>query len=110
MWYNDACGTLLIGKRWSLLVVRELMFGPLRFAALRANLPGISAKVLTERLERLEAANVLAKRVVPPSDWGYVPEPLIQELGGWSAGPREAPSTVPPCRYRTPASCSHCAP
>lgn len=97
-WYNDACGTAfgmeIMGERWSLLVVRELMFGPLRFSALRANLPGISAKVLTERLEKLEAANVLAKRVLPqPSgarvyeltEWGYAAEPLIQELGRWAA-------------------------
>lgn len=97
-WYNDACGTAfgmeLVGERWSLLVVRELMFGPLRFSALRANLPGVSAKVLTERLEKLEATNVLAKRVLPPpsgaqvyelTEWGYAAEPLIQELGRWAA-------------------------
>lgn len=97
-WYDDACGTAfgleLIGERWSLLVVRELMFGPLRFSTLRSNLPGISAKVLTERLETLEAANVLAKRAFPPpssaqvyelTDWGYATEPLIQELGRWAA-------------------------
>ena len=68
-WYNDACGTAfgmeLIGERWALLIVRELMFGPLRFSALRANLSGISAKVLTERLEKLEGAGVLARREGP---------------------------------------------
>jgi len=107
-WYNDACGTAfgmeLIGERWSLLVVRELMFGPLRFSALRANLPGISAKVLTERLEKLEAANVLAKRVLPPpssaqvyelSKWGYAAEPLIQELGRWAARSAQHDPTLP---------------
>ncbi|MEW9855978.1 winged helix-turn-helix transcriptional regulator [Novosphingobium sp. M1R2S20] len=70
------------------------MLGPLRFTALRSNLPGISAKVLTERLEKLEVANVLAKRVLPPpsgaqvyelTEWGYAAEPLIQELGRWAA-------------------------
>ena len=107
-WYNDACGTAfgmeLVGERWSLLVVRELMFGPLRFSALRANLPGISAKVLTERLEKLEAANVLAKRILPqPSgaqvyeltEWGYATEPLIQELGRWAAKSTQHDPTLP---------------
>lgn len=107
-WYNDACGTAfgmeLVGERWSLLVVRELMFGPLRFSALRANLPGISAKVLTERLEKLEAANVLAKRVLPPpsgaqvyelTEWGYAAEPLIQELGRWAAKSAQHDPTLP---------------
>src|SRR3546814_8936755 len=59
-WYDDACGTALalelLGERWSLLIVRELMFGGRRFTDLRAGLPGISAKVLTERLEGLEQA------------------------------------------------------
>ena len=58
-WYGDACGAAfaleLIGERWALLIVRELMLGPRRFSDLRASLPGISAKVLTERLEGLEA-------------------------------------------------------
>jgi DNA-binding HxlR family transcriptional regulator len=52
--YDDACGTAfaleLIGERWSLLIVRELMFGGRRFSDLRAGLRGIIAKVLTERL------------------------------------------------------------
>ena len=59
--YNDACGTAhgleLIGERWALLVVRELMLGPKRFGDLRASLPGLSANVLTQRLEGLEADN-----------------------------------------------------
>ena len=50
-WYDDACGTAmaleLVGERWSLLVVRELMFGPRRFGELKADLGGISANVLT---------------------------------------------------------------
>ncbi|WP_205689484.1 winged helix-turn-helix transcriptional regulator [Aurantiacibacter odishensis] len=94
----------LIGERWSLLVVRELMFGPLRFSALRANLPGISAKVLTERLEKLEAAKVLARRLLPPpsgaqvyelTEWGYAAEPLIQELGRWAAKSTQHDPTLP---------------
>ncbi len=57
--YDDACGTAhaldLVGERWALLVMRELMLGPKRFSDLRADLPGISANVLTQRLEGLEA-------------------------------------------------------
>ena len=97
-WYGDACGTAfaleLVGERWSLLIVRELMLGGLRFSDLRASLPGISAKVLTERLTSLEAAGLLAKRKLPPpgavqvyelTEWGYLAEPAIRELGRWAA-------------------------
>ena len=55
----------LIGERWSLLIVRELMLGPRRFSDLRASLPGISAKVLTERLVSLEESGVLSRRQLP---------------------------------------------
>lgn len=97
-WYADACGTAfameLIGERWALLVVRELMLGPLRFTDLRAGLPGISAKVLSERLAGLEAAGVVVRSTLPPpagtpvyelTAWGYLAEPAIQELGRWAA-------------------------
>ncbi|PRD39923.1 UNVERIFIED_CONTAM: putative HTH-type transcriptional regulator [Trichonephila clavipes] len=55
----------LIGDRWALLVVREMMLGPRRFGALREGLPGISANVLTQRLEGLEAAGVVAREQMP---------------------------------------------
>lgn len=97
-WYEDACGTAfgmeLIGERWSILVVRELMLGGRRFSDLRASLPGISAKVLTERLASLEVTGVLTRRRLPPpapaqvyelTEWGYLAEPVIQELGRWAA-------------------------
>ncbi len=97
-WYDDACGSAhgleLVGERWSLLVVRELIFGPRRFGALRKALPGISANVLTQRLEGLEAAGVLARRQLPPpasvavyelTAWGYEAEPVLMELGRWAA-------------------------
>jgi len=97
-WYNDACGTAfgleVIGERWALLVVRELMLGARRFSDLRAALPGISAKVLTERLTALEGSGVVARRMLPPpgkaqvyelTPWGLAAEPLIQELGRWAA-------------------------
>jgi DNA-binding HxlR family transcriptional regulator len=97
-WYADACGTAfameLVGERWSLLVVRELMLGPRRFSELRKALHGISAKVLTERLEGLERAGALIRRTLPSpasvqvyelTEWGYLAEPAIQELGRWAA-------------------------
>lgn len=97
-WYSDACGTAfameLIGERWSLLIIRELMLGGRRFSDLRASLPAISAKVLTERLARLEEEGVLMRRRLPPpaatqvyelTEWGYLAEPAIQELGRWAA-------------------------
>ncbi len=97
-WYNDACGTAfgleVIGERWALLVVRELMLGARRFSDLRAALPGISAKVLTERLAALEGSGVIVRRMLPPpgkaqvyelTPWGLAAEPLIQELGRWAA-------------------------
>lgn len=84
----------LVGERWSLMIVRELMFGPRRFSDLRASLPGISAKVLTERLASLEEAGALRReKLAPPAavqvyaltEWGQAAEPAIQELGRWAA-------------------------
>jgi DNA-binding HxlR family transcriptional regulator len=107
-WYRDACGTAfameLIGERWSLLIVRELMLGGRRFSDLRASLPGISAKVLTERLASLETAGVLTRRKLPPpaatqvyelTEWGYLAEPAIQELGRWAARSHEHNPQLP---------------
>ncbi|MCL9999487.1 MAG: helix-turn-helix transcriptional regulator [Erythrobacter sp.] len=107
-WYNDACGTAfgleVIGERWALLVVRELMLGARRFSDLRAALPGISAKVLTERLAALEASGVVARRMLPPpgkaqvyelTAWGLAAEPLIQELGRWAAHSRAHDPRLP---------------
>ncbi|WP_250893625.1 winged helix-turn-helix transcriptional regulator [Croceibacterium selenioxidans] len=107
-WYQDACGTAfameLVGERWSMLIVRELMLGGRRFSDLRASLPGISAKVLTERLTGLEEAGVLTRRKLPPpaatqvyelTEWGYLAEPAIQELGRWAARSREHNPQLP---------------
>lgn len=104
--YQDACGTAhaldLIGERWALLVMRELMLGPRRFGDLRASLPGLSANVLTQRLEGLEAAGVLRRRRLPPpasvqvyelTAWGLEAEPIIREMGRWAArSPAHDPS------------------
>lgn len=97
-WYDDACGTALamqlIGERWSLLIVRELMYGPRRFSELRAGLPGISANTLTLRLGTLERAAILRRHMLPSpasvqvyelTPWGYESEPAIMALGRWAA-------------------------
>jgi DNA-binding HxlR family transcriptional regulator len=106
--YDDACGTAhaldLIGERWALLVMRELMLGPKRFGDLRSDLPGISANVLTQRLEGLEAAGLLVRRRLPPpastqvyelTPWGYEAEPIVQSLGKWAARSPAHDPTLP---------------
>jgi DNA-binding HxlR family transcriptional regulator len=106
--YDDACAAAhaldLVGERWALLVMRELMIGPKRFGDLRASLPGISANVLTQRLEGLEAAGVLLRRKLPPpansqvyelTAWGYESEPIFQALGRWAARSPTHDPTLP---------------
>jgi DNA-binding HxlR family transcriptional regulator len=104
--YDDACASAhaleLIGDRWALLVMRELMMGPRRFRDLRASLPGISANVLTQRLEGLEAADVVRRHKLPPpasvqvyalTEWGLEAEPIILALGKWAVrSPRHDPT------------------
>ncbi len=106
--YDDACGTAhaldLIGERWALLVLRELMLGPKRFSDIRADLPGISANTLTQRLEGLEKVGLLVRRRLPPpasaqvyelTDWGYEAEPIVQVLGRWAARSPDHDPTLP---------------
>ncbi len=85
----------LIGDRWALLVVRELLLGPRRFSALRAGLPGISANILTQRLEDLGHLGLLRREVLPPpaavqvyalTDAGAALWPVIRALCQWAAG------------------------
>ena len=104
--YDDACaaahGMDLIGERWSMPLIRELLLGPRRFSDLRASLNGISANVLTQRLEGLEAAGVLVRRRLPPpasvqvyelTPWGYEAAPIFQALGRWAVrSPRHDPT------------------
>jgi len=95
--YDDACaaahGMDLIGERWSMPLIRELLLGPRRFSDLKTSLNGISANVLTQRLEGLEAAGVLVRRRLPPpasvqvyelTPWGYEAAPIFQALGRWA--------------------------
>jgi DNA-binding HxlR family transcriptional regulator len=107
-WYDDACGTALalelIGERWSLLIVRELMFGGRRFSDLRSGLPGISANILTQRLEGLERVGIVQRRkLAPPASiqiyeltpWGCEAEVILQELGRWATRSRLHDPTLP---------------
>ena len=95
--YDDACGMALalelVGERWVPLILRELMFGPRRFGEIKRGLPGISANVLTQRLEALEANGVLIRRKLPPpasvqvyelTEWGYESEMPLAALGRWA--------------------------
>jgi len=104
--YDDACGAAhaleLVGDRWALLVIRELLLGPKRFSDLRAGLPGISANVLTQRLEELEANAVVRRRRLPPpasawvyelTPWGLEAEEIVKVIGRWAArSPSHDPS------------------
>ncbi|HEX6753218.1 MAG TPA: winged helix-turn-helix transcriptional regulator [Solirubrobacterales bacterium] len=102
--YGEACRFAhaldVVGERWSLLVVRELLLGPKRFTDLRTGLPHASPNILAERLRDLEQAAVVRKRKLPPpygstvyelTEWGRELEPIVTELGTWGAR-----SPIPP--------------
>src|SRR4051812_22978312 len=96
--YGDRCGIAraldLVGERWALLVVRELLLGPKRFTDLRAGLPQLSADVLSQRLRKLEAAGIVARRTLarPAASRVYALtprgeglEPVVLALGRWGS-------------------------
>jgi DNA-binding HxlR family transcriptional regulator len=102
--YGQGCGTAhaldLVGDRWALLVVRELVLGPKRFTDLRDGLPGIGPNVLSQRLKELEDAGVLRRRTLPPpagstvyelTEWGSELEEIVVRLGRWGARSPEMP-------------------
>lgn len=106
--YGDGCaiahGLDLVGDRWALLVVRELLLGPKRYTDLRRGLPNASPNVLSERLRELEAAGVITKRKLPPpvgarvyelTGWGRELEPIVVSLGHWGARSTSGPSDAP---------------
>ena len=103
--YDDGCAAAhaldLIGERWALLVVRELLLGPKRFTDLRAGLPRASPNVLAQRLRGLEAAGIVRRGKLPPpaaskiyelTEWGRDLEPVIISLGRWGV---RSPSKPP---------------
>lgn len=102
--YGDPCGVArgldIIGERWALLVIRDLLLGPKRFNDLHAGLSGVSPNVLTQRLRDLTEHGVVRRRDLPPptrvrlyelTDWGRALEPLILHLGRWGSQTATAP-------------------
>jgi DNA-binding HxlR family transcriptional regulator len=94
--YGDLCGIAraldVVGERWALLVVRELILGPKRFTDLRTGLPHVGPDVLAQRLRELEQGGILERRTLPPpagsrvyelTDRGRALEPVLIELGRW---------------------------
>jgi DNA-binding HxlR family transcriptional regulator len=99
--YGDPCGIAraldVVGERWALLVVRELVLGPKRFTDLKAHLPGIATDVLSQRLRQLEQAGILRATALPHpasgqayelTERGHELEPVLHALGRW--GSRES--------------------
>ena len=106
--YGDGCAIAraldVVGERWALLVVRELLLGPKRFTDLRRGLPNASPNVLSERLRELERAGVVRRGKLPPpagsrvyelTDWGLELEPLVISLGRWAAHSPTPPDDAP---------------
>src|ERR1700712_756666 len=96
--YDDPCGTAraldVIGERWALLTVRELLLGPKRFGQLREGLQAISPNVLSQRLRELELAGIVRREVLPPPanvavyalpPRGRALEAILIELGRWGS-------------------------
>jgi DNA-binding HxlR family transcriptional regulator len=96
--YGESCAAAhaldLVGERWALLVVRELVLGPKRFTDLRAGIVRASSNVLAQRLRELEQAGVVRRRKLPPpaatpvyelTEWGQELEPVLAALGRWGA-------------------------
>lgn len=87
--YGQWCGLAkaldLVGERWSLLVVRELLDGPKRYTDLREGIPGVSTDVLAVRLKDLEESGIVARRTLPPPAASRVYE--LTELGRGLEGP-----------------------
>src|SRR3954454_700014 len=94
--YGDRCGVAraldVVGERWALLVVRELLLGPKRFTDLRAGLPHVSPDVLAQRLRELEEAGIVGRRTLSPpagsrvyelTERGQGLEPAVLALGRW---------------------------
>jgi DNA-binding HxlR family transcriptional regulator len=96
--YDEGCAVAhaldLIGERWALLIVRELLLGPKRFTDLRAGMRGASADVLAQRLREMTEAGVVRRNKLPPpaasevyelTEWGADLEPIVTQLGRWGS-------------------------
>ena len=100
--YDQFCGIAraldLVGERWALLIVRDLILGPKRFTDLRRGLPGIGTNVLAARLKELDRAGVVARRtLLPPAastvyelaEYGRELEGPLLAVGRWGAASME---------------------
>src|SRR5262249_31649301 len=96
--YNQFCALAyaldIVGERWTLLIIRELLTGPRRFKDLMDGLPDISTNLLSERLKSLEQQGILCRRVLPPpagsavyqlTPVGQALEQAVLELGKWGS-------------------------
>lgn len=110
--YNDGCAAAhaldLVGDRWTMVVVRELLLGPKRFTEIQRDVIGVGPAVLTQRLHDLESTGVLHRRRLPSrvdvyelTDWGRELEAVNTALSRWAVAspalPRDAdmsPDTV----------------
>jgi DNA-binding HxlR family transcriptional regulator len=94
--YGDPCAAAraldLLGERWALMIVRELLFGPKRYSDLQNGLPNASPTVLSQRLRDLEEGEVIRRRKLGPparawvyelTEWGHQLEPILVHLGRW---------------------------
>jgi DNA-binding HxlR family transcriptional regulator len=107
--YGDGCSSAhaldLVGERWALLIVRDLLFGPKRFTDLHTGLPQSSPNVLSQRLRELEETGIVRRRRLPPpasanvyelTEWGAGLEPILMALQRWgAASPSFAPDAPP---------------
>lgn len=102
--YNDGCASAhaldLIGERWTLIVVRELLLGPKRFAELQRDVAGIGPAVLSTRLRELEARGIATRRTLPAparvdvyelTGWGLQLEAVNAALSAWAVGSPDLP-------------------
>jgi DNA-binding HxlR family transcriptional regulator len=106
--YGEGCGIShaldLVGERWALLVVRELLLGPKRFTDLRDGLPNASPNVLSQRLRDLEEGGIVQRRKLAPpaaswiyelTEWGYELKPVLIALGTWAIRSPSFPDDAP---------------
>jgi DNA-binding HxlR family transcriptional regulator/putative sterol carrier protein len=106
--YGDGCAIAhaldLVGERWALLVVRELVLGPKRFTDLKKGLPNASPNVISQRLRELEQAGVVKRDKLPPpagssvyqlTEWGGELEDIVMSLGHWGARSPSQPGEAP---------------
>lgn len=106
--YGDPCAAAraldLLGERWALMIVRDLLFGPKRYSDLQSGLPNASPTVLSQRLRDLEEGGVIRRRKLGPparawvyelTEWGHDLEPILVHLGRWGRRSPRKETTTP---------------